>query len=101
MEVKDTMKNARKKVDVPMESAMPREVRNFWHGESRCEKKKNSTRRSRYARIVEAHEYTRTPIGKIEPRDHEDLLGVRLVDALQLGAQTDTHTPRNENSGCR
>ena len=62
----------------------------------------SDTRRSRYACIIEAHESTRTRMGKPKPESMRVLLQnrVRLVDALQLGEQPDTHTPCLENSGC-
>ena len=52
------MKNARKKLELPMEAAMPCKVRKLEHGEVYGEIKPN-TRKSMHAWIVEDHESTR------------------------------------------
>ena len=78
MEFKDTMKNARKTFELPMESAMSCKVQKTGHEQTRCENISN-TRRSRYARILEANEQTRTRISKIEARGHADLIATEVV----------------------
>ena len=75
---KDTMKNARKKLEVPLESAMLCKISNQ-RGETWCIK--NIRRRSRCACIVEAHESTRTRVGTVQPRDHEDLIAEKGLNS--------------------
>ena len=70
MEFTDTMKNARKVLKMPLESAMPRKF-GTEHGNT-CSIKHDS-RRTRYACITDAHESTRTRTRKTQSRDHEDL----------------------------
>ena len=59
VEFKETMKHARKKLELPMEAAVFCEVKHC--GES-------DTRKSKYACTVKAHESTRTRIGKHDKR---------------------------------
>ena len=53
MEFKNTMNNARKKLEVPLESAMPCKIVNR-HGETRSTQ--NNSHKTRYACIIEAHD---------------------------------------------
>ena len=101
MEFQDTMKNVRKKFELPLQSAMPCKVQNLGHGEIRFANNSNS-RRSWYACIIEAHESTRARNVKSEARGHEDLIADfnSLTHYIQLGAQTETDTSCNENCGC-
>ena len=55
---RETMKNARKKLKLPMEAATPCKVRKLEHGEAYGENKPN-TRKSMHARIVQDNESTR------------------------------------------
>ena len=68
---KETMKNARKKLESPLESAMPCKVQNIRHGKTGGENKPN-TRKSKHAHIVEAHESTRKRLERTLPKEHED-----------------------------
>ena len=79
MEFNDTMKNARKKLEVPLESAMPCTIAGK-HEETRGAH--DSSRKTRYACIIEAHISTRTRIGATQPRDHEDRIAERRLNSL-------------------
>ena len=69
-EVKDTLKNARKKLELPMDSAMPCKVKNHQCREP-CGKE-SDTRRSKHACIVEAHESARKCWERALLKEHED-----------------------------
>ena len=69
MEFQDTVKNARKKLEVPLETAVHCDISNQ-QGEIWCTQ--HNSRKSRYACISEAHESSRTRIGTTEPGYHED-----------------------------
>ena len=56
IEFKETMKNARKKLELRMEEAMPCKVKNHQHRETCVE---SDTRKSKHVCIVEAHKSTR------------------------------------------
>ena len=80
MEFKDTMKNARKKVGKcrwhpPCLAQLPLSMR-------RLAAKKDNSRRTRYAFIVEAHDATRTRTGTTQSRDHEDLVAEKGLNSL-------------------
>ena len=75
------MKNARKKLELPMESATPCKVQKLWRGET-CGEKNSIARRSKYACIVQAHEPTRKRNGKTQQKDHEDHIAGRRVHSL-------------------
>ena len=79
MALKDTMKNARKVLNMPLESAMPRKF-GTEHGNT-CSRKHDS-RRTRYACIIDAHESTRTRTGKTQSRDHEDLIAEKEFNSF-------------------
>ena len=74
MEFKDTMKNARKKLEVPLESAMPRK-NCYSEGETRCTQ--DNSRKTRHACIIGSPRINETRISKTEARDHEDLSGYK------------------------
>ena len=80
-EFKDTMKNARKKLEIPIDSDMPCKVENLGHGKT-CGENKPNTRRSKYAYIVEAHESTRKRIRKTQQKDHEDHIAGKGFNSL-------------------
>ena len=69
-EFKETIQNARKKLELPMDAAMPCKLKTFQHrgtcGES------NDIRKSGHACIVEADESTRKRLERTLPKDHED-----------------------------
>ena len=60
---------------------MPCKIHNARHRETCCTYN-SDTRRTRYACIIVAHESTRTRTGKIEARDHEDLLAEKEFNSL-------------------
>ena len=68
MKFKDTMKNARKKMELPLESAMPCKIFNQ-QGKIRCTQHN-------------AHESARTRTGATQPRDYEDLIAQKGFNSL-------------------
>ena len=69
-EFKETIKNARKKLETPMAPAMPcKTSKTCKHGETRG--KSNETK-SKLACILEASESTRLRMGESLPNHHED-----------------------------
>ena len=79
-EFKESMKNVRKQLELPTESAMPCEVQNHQCTEP-CGKE-SDTRRSKYACIVEAQKSTRKRLERTLPEDREDRIagkGFNLV----------------------
>ena len=100
MKFKDTMKNARKKLEVPLGSAMPCESSNQ-QGAALCAH--NKSRKSRFACIVGAHESTRTRTGTSQPRDHDDRItdkGFNSLSHYNLVHKPISPPPSNENPGC-
>ena len=79
MELQDTMKNARKKPQVPLESAVLCDISNQ-QGETWCTQ--HNSRTSRYACIVQANEPSRTRTGTTELRYHEDLIAEKRFNSL-------------------
>ena len=79
MEFKNTMKNARKKLEVPLESAMPCRIAHG-HGETWCTHNKSC--KTRYACVIEALDSTKTRIRRTQRKDHEDLLVREAVKSL-------------------
>ena len=77
MEFKDTIVNARKKLESSADSATPCKVQNLGHGEF-CSANEPNTRRSKCACIVEAfHASTRKRTGKTQQIDHEYRIAVK------------------------
>ena len=99
MEFKNTMTHSRNKLEVPLESAMPCRVRKC--RATMCAH--NSSRKTRYACVVDAHEKkTDRAIGTLNPDIMKILLlrGVHFFESSQFCAQTNPCSPSNENSGC-
>ena len=93
----NTTKNARKMLEVPLESAMSCKIDNR-HGETRCTP--NDSRKTRYACIIEAHESTRSRMRPTQTRDHENDLadkGFNSLSHLQSCAQARTIRQAMEN----
>ena len=87
-EFKETIKNARKKLETPMASAMPcKTSKKGRHGENRG---KTNGFKSKLACILEASEYTRLRLEESLPNYHED---------LQFGSQIYSYASSYENSG--
>ena len=66
-------------LEMTLESDKPCNIFNQ-HGETRCTQ--HSSRKSRYACVVEAHESARTRIGVTQPLDHEDLIAEKGFNSL-------------------
>ena len=67
--LKKTIFNARRKLEVPMEAAMPCKIRRSKHGET-C--RNPDARKTKYACIVEADGSTRKRLEGTLHKDHED-----------------------------
>ena len=87
-EFKETMKYARKMLEIPMEAAMPckmrtkerpkksRETDDETKGSNKIPKK------TKHACTVEAHESTRKPLESTLPKDHEDHIAEKGFNSL-------------------
>ena len=90
--LKETIKSARQKLELPMEAAMPCKLKTYQYRET-CGGSDN--RKSKHACTVEAHEST-------EKRMKVTLLeGVPFVESLQSCAQVRSYAPSNEKSRCK
>ena len=85
-----------KKLEVPLGYYMPCKLATRY-GETWCTQ--NSSRKTRYACIVEATESTRTRIGTNQPRDHEDLIAGKGF--MSLGHYNLVHEPYSHTSRMR
>ena len=72
MAFKDIMKHARKMLEVPLESAMPCELRSVSWLKETCSTNNPSTQRTRHACVVEAHDSERKRTEETQREDHED-----------------------------
>ena len=96
-EFKETIKNARKKLETSVALVMPSKImKNCGSGGS----DKNKTK---LACILEANESTRMRMGNSEPPNHEDHIAGKgensLIAALQFGSQIYSYASSYENSG--
>ena len=81
MEFKETIKNARRKLETPMAPAMPcKTCKKNKHGETRS---KTNDFKSKYACIMEASESTRMRMEETLPKNHEDHIAGRGDNSLQ------------------
>ena len=71
-EYEKTRKNARKKLEVPMEAAMACEMETRKPQETVASESTDSHKKTKYACNVEAHESTRKRLESALPRNHED-----------------------------
>ena len=78
-EFKETLKNARRKLEMPMEAAMPCKVIRSQHAETRSYADKF---RTKFACIVEADESTRRRLEGALPQNHEDHIAGRGINSL-------------------
>ena len=73
-EYKETIQNARKKLEVPMEAAVPCKMvtrkRARKQQETVASENINTHKKTKYACIVEAHESTRNRLESTLPRNH-------------------------------
>ena len=80
-EFKDTIKNARKKLETPMAPAMPcKRSKKSKHGKTRG---KTNEFKSKLACILEASESTRLRMGESLPNHHEDHIAAKGDNSLQ------------------
>ena len=78
---KETIKNARKKLETPMAPAMPRKTsKKSKHGKTRG---KTNDFKSKIACILEASESTRLRMEESLPKDHEDHIAGKFENSLQ------------------
>ena len=102
-ESKETMNNAEKMLELPMESVMPCDVQNRQCRESFG--KGSDTRRSTCACIVvEAHESTRKRLDRTLQKDHEDHIarkGFNSLTHLKIVHKFNPIASSDENSSCQ
>ena len=80
-EYKETIKNARRKLETPMAPAMPcKTCKKNKHGESR---NKTNDFKSKFACILEATESTRMRMEESLPKNHEDHIAGKGNNSLQ------------------
>ena len=98
-EFKETIKNARKKLETPVAPAMPCQTsKNRKHGATRG---KSNEFKSKLACILEASESTRMRMGESLPNYHEDHIAGKGDNSLQhydFGTQIYSHAPNHEDS---
>ena len=99
-EFKETIKNARKKLETPMAPVMPcKTSRRCKHGETRG---KTNEIKSKFACILEASEPTRLRMEESLPNYHEDQPYCRkeeqFTTALQFGTQNYSNASSHEDS---
>ena len=81
MEFKETIKNARKKLEIPVAPALPcKTSKNSQHGVT-CGK--SNEIKSKFASILEASESTRLRMGESPPHYHEDHVAGKGDNSLQ------------------
>ena len=80
-EFKETLKNARRKLEIPMEAAMPCKIRKSQHRVT-CSSTGNC--KTKFACIVEADESTRRRLEGSLPNDHKDHIAGILRTSLFL-----------------
>ena len=79
LEFKDTIQNARRKLDLQLEAAMLSKLKTFRYRET-CGEFNN--RVSKHARVVGAHESTRKRLEITLPKDHEAHVGGKVFSPL-------------------
>ena len=100
IEFKTTLKNALKKMELRVKTAMRCKVKNQQCRKTCCE---SDTRRSKYACIVEAHESTRTRLERTLSKEHEDRIegkGFNSMNHYNFVHKFILHASSNENTGC-
>ena len=81
-EFKETIRNARRKLETPMAPAMPcKTCKKSKHGETRS---KTNDFKSKFACILEASESTRMRMEESQPNYHEDFIAGKGDNSLQL-----------------
>ena len=80
-EFKETIRNARRKLETPMAPAMPcKTCKKMKHGETRS---KTNDFKSKFACILEASESTRLRMEESPPNSHEDHIAGKGDNSLQ------------------
>ena len=104
-EYKETIKNARRKLEVPMDAAMPckkgtKKLSSFQETEAKsCES--NKIPETKHAGIIEAHESTRQRLESSPPKGHEDHTACKgFTSMTQFSSQVYAFASSDENSGC-
>ena len=96
-DVKETVKNARKKLEVPLEAAMPckKEQRSIWSFRKLKRGVMNSTRfhKQKHACIVEAHEPTRKRLESSLPKIREDHIAGKGYNSMSQQNLVHTFIP--------
>ena len=78
-EFKQTMKNARRKLEIPMPAAMPCKTPVNCRGET-CSS--TGKRKTKYACLVDTDEYMRIPLQGVPERYHEDHIATKGINSL-------------------
>ena len=84
--VKRPSKNARKKLEIPMEAAVPckmmtrRRLRKLW--ETVTSENTNPHKKTKCVNIVEVHESTRKRLESTPPRTHEDHIAEKGFNSI-------------------
>ena len=101
-EFKETIWNARKKLETPMAPAMPcKTSKKSKHGETRS---KTNDFKSKFACILEASESTRLRMEESLPKYHEGPYCRKrrqFTTALQFGTQIYSYASSNEDTSCK
>ena len=106
-ECKETIKNARRKLEVPVEAAIPckkgtKNRSSFQETETKSYES-NNIPKTNHTCIVEAHESTRQRLESSLPNDHEDHIagkGYNSTNHLNQCAQIYSDAPSDEHFGC-
>ena len=95
-EFKETITNARKKLETSVAPAMPCKIM-----KKNCGSGGSNKIKTKLACILETSESTRLRMGESAPNHHEDHIagkGETFITALQFGAQIYSYAPSHENS---
>ena len=98
-EFKETIKNARKKLETSVAPAMPCKIM-----KKNCGSGGSNKIKTKLACILEADESTRMRMGNSELSNHEDHIagkGDNSLQPQQLGSQIYSYASSNENSGSK
>ena len=99
-EFKRMMKNACRKLEIPLPAAKPCRIQLHQHRESCCTVGHHKTK---YACIVEADECMRIRMERSQSKNHKDHIGRKrqeFIESQQPGAQIYSHVSSNEYTRC-
>ena len=97
-EFKETIKNARKKLETSVAPAMPFKIMKI------CGSGASNKLQTKLACILEANESTRMRMGNSIPHHHEDHIAgkcEKFITALKFGSQVYSYASSYENSGSK